>query len=425
MADKSIYEEDHPHRRATEMGIALGRITAVYPETRLCEVKTYLGPSELVDHTIPNCQWLNLDSHPEGDESTVIPRINSYCVLFFISGQPFVFGFFSPLTGTGSANIGKVKEELNEGDRVLKTIGDNKIILRAHGEIQIESTKTNRTIYFPDKDLINTLCRNYEFRTDGGTIDWLSLGDRKKHTLSRQEWRDSITRDNLIIEESGWADDGTLIYQKNIGEGGSGSTISDPVWTYAIKPSGECVFFVRESGESSGYKLNIKPSGDTKLSIADKAVFTVKPTGETKADIGDGKAVLHIKADGTTTLDIGSSSFLLEIKPSGDTTITTKGKLTAKVTGAVEIQTDADLKATVKGALNATVGGDLKAEVKGKLSATCSELKAEVKGKATIEAATVDIGKGTLEAVLTTPSAISDFTGAPIQMGSMTVKASK
>ena len=82
-----------------------------------------------------------------------------------------------------------------------------------------------------------------------------------------------------------------------------------------------------------------------------------------------------------------------------------------------------------------TVGGDYSETVSGKKVInvtgnveinTQGETKVIAQGKVTVKGNMIDIdGGGALEQVLTTPSAISDFTGAPIQVGSSTVKASK
>jgi hypothetical protein len=298
MPDYSIYEKGNQTRENSSQGICFGRITRVYPETRTCEIKTFFGRGSTDDNHIPHCQWINLDAHPDGDESTVIPRINSYGLVFYIAGEPFVFGMFSPLNGTGSAQIGDVKEPLNEGDRILKTIGQNKVILRAHGEIQIESTQTCRTIYFPDFHLINTLCRNYEFRTDGGTIDWKN--DGADNTLCRTEYRDTLQRANVIIEEKGLVD-GSIISRIEIGIGGDDGA-ENITYTQFIRNTGEYDRFIRAPNASSGHHLNILPNGRTELNIADKTTCTIEPTGETNLSVNKGKAIINISPSGKITI---------------------------------------------------------------------------------------------------------------------------
>ena len=82
---------------------------------------------------------------------------------------------------------------------------------------------------------------------------------------------------------------------------------------------------------------------------------------------------------------------------------------------------------SVGGDYNETVGGKKVINVTGNIEInTQGETKVIAQGKVTVKGNMIDIdGGGALEQVLTTPSAISDFTGAPIQVGSSTVKASK
>lgn len=376
----SIYEKSHPHRQQSHNAICFGRITQVFPEERMVEVKTFGGNGVVDDNHIPKCQWINMDGNPDGDESTSLPRVNSYGLVFFIGGEPFIFGFFSPLTGKGSAQLGEVKEEVNEGDKIFKTIGGNRIVLRAHGEIEIQSTDTCRTIYFPDRNMINTLCRNYEFRTDGGTVDWVNLGNRK--TLYRRELRDSLSRTNIIIEERGSVD-GAIISRTTLGAG-SADGITQPVYQKTLQNTGALELFIRTPGASSGHKLNIAPSGATTLDIAGKAKVSIGADGSTRLDVGPGNAVLTISPDGKVSLEAKSD---VSVKSSGKVSLEAKGDLTAKTDGAANI---------------------------------------EASGKATIKAGGIDLdgGGGANGGVLVFPNAISDFTGLPIQAASGTVKAS-
>lgn len=79
----------------------------------------------------------------------------------------------------------------------------------------------------------------------------------------------------------------------------------------------------------------------------------------------------------------------------------------------------ADYTETVSGKKVINVTGNVEINAQG-------ETKVIAQGKVTVKGNMIDIdGGGALEQVLTTPSAISDFTGAPIQVGSSTVKASK
>jgi hypothetical protein len=394
MDDYSLLEKANVVRQERDAGISFGRISEVFPDKRLCKVKTFMGKGNQNDNSLL-CQWINIDAHPSGDESTCIPRKNSYGLVFFVAGEPFIFGFFSPLTGTGSASIDtKSKEVLNEGDRILKTVGGNKIIWRAHGEIEIQSTDTCKTVYFPDQSIINSLCRRYEFRTDGGTIDWIS-DDLTKTTLCVTEYRDTILRTNVIIEEKGNVDT-TTISRTTIGPV-IGGDIAIPVWKQTISKLGETKLDI-----GLGWNLVVKPTGATTLEVG-KGLSTIgiQPTGETKIEVGKGLATITISPSGSIKIESKSD---VSVDAVSGIKVSTKGKAAIDAMGGVEVSTKGNAKFDVLG--NFTV----ESKGKGSFKGTMLEF---------------DGGTGATEQLLTTPSAISDFTGLPIQMGSMTIKASK
>jgi len=294
MPDTSIYESSSLSREKLKSVITFGRITKVYPEERMVEVKTF-GSGH--DEHIPKCQWLNMDASPEGDESTVIPRRNSYCLVVYVDSEPFVLGFFTPLSGEGSAQIGEDKDPLNEGDRIVRTVGKNFIIWRSGGEIQIQSTNSCRTIYIPNNDLINTICRNYEFRTDGGTIDWVNLDDT--NTLFISEHRDNINRDHIIVEERG-----------EIG--------SDVMWKTQIGVPQDSGSGLKDSVDAIWQK-SVKKDGATEIIIAKKTTIKVESSGQTSIDVNNGAATIVITPDG-----------VVNITNKGNFNVTSGGKGTLK-----------------------------------------------------------------------------------------------
>jgi hypothetical protein len=330
--DYSLFEKGHPRRQENSNGIALGRITKVYADERMVEVKTFMGKGDMNDNHIPKAQWLSTDGHPDGDESGFVPRLNSYCLVFFVGGQPFVWGFLSPLTNDGNTvKEGKEKEDLYEGDRVFKTTAGNKIILRSHGEIQIESTQACRTIYFPIRHVINHLCRNYEFQTDGGTINWVSLDDDLGITYHIQELRDDVDRTNIANVEYGtMADDTDFFFRKEIGNGSDDGGIENQVWTATTKPSGETDIFIRVPNATKGFHLNILPTGETKLNINDKINIRMQPSGQTNLNIND-KIKHQMLPSGQVDLNI-NDKIKTQMLPSGQTTIDINDKINFKMT---------------------------------------------------------------------------------------------
>lgn len=323
----SPWESGNTQRAQLDNFFCLGRITKVYAEQRQVEVKTF-GNGRKTDQHIPRAQWLSADAHPDGDESGAMPRVNSYCMVFFVNGEPYVWGFLKPLTSNGSAvNPNSQLEELQEGDRILFTTAGNKIILRSHGEIQIESTGSCRTIYFPEGHVINTLCRNYEFRTDGGTIDWINPNEEQDNTICRTEYRQNVDRAKIVVETRGYIDDGEYITREEIGIGTDDGDITSQTYTRESKPDGTTRLFIRKAGEKIGYEQTILPSGENHLKIADKAKLDILATGELSLDIG-GKHKLTIKPDGTTSIDVAGKC-KIDIANSGLTQIDVAGKSTA------------------------------------------------------------------------------------------------
>lgn len=320
-SQKSVMEKGNRWRDGVGEGLTMCRISKVFPEKRMCEVKTFGSNNPTQDNTF-TCQWLSSDASPEGDESSVVPRINSLGIVAFVDGEPFVIGFLRPLNDEGTAAIPDgEQEEINEGDKVIKTVGKNKLIMRASGEIQIESTRTCRTIYFPNNHLINTLCRNYEFRTDGGTEDWVhySSSRTEKNTVRRVEERDKLTRDNIVYTETGTVDlnTPTLIFRRRFGKGTKDGSITDVVRTVSVLNTGETTVQINTPGATEGHNMNIKPSGETTISIGGtRHVTNIKPTGETNINVA-GKANINVKPSGLTVIDVGPGKSTITIDPSG------------------------------------------------------------------------------------------------------------
>lgn len=331
MMKKSPLENNSEYKQETNNVITWGRVTAVFPEKRMVEVKTYGQNSKVNDLHIANCQWLSADAHFEGDESSPIPRVNAYCLVAFVDSTPIILGFFKPLSETGDASTGKDLEEVNEGDKVFKTVAGNKIILRASGEIQIESTAGCRTVWFPQDDLINTLCQNYEFRADGGTVDWLNTDKKNKYTYLRKEIRDTTIRTNIILEESGTVDEDDLsvIYKRRFGKGDEFGDIEAVVHTTTVKNTGETDILIATADNEVGYKMNIKPAGDTTLNIGDKAKLSIASSGATSYDV-NGKAKVTIAPSGDTVIDVGPGKSTIKISASGNIEIIATTKVRVK-----------------------------------------------------------------------------------------------
>jgi hypothetical protein len=324
----------------------------------------------------------------------------------FEGNQPYIIGFFQPSTidptreipdleregvdpEGGSAAVNK--EKINVGDLILRTAGRCRIVLRRGGEIELESTKLCRRTYFPARNLINELSQNYEFRTDGGTIDWIHIDDTSDKTVCRTEYRDDVQRTNVILQDRGTVIRGEDIidrYQigpsvprnaenpepftpvffrtiRNTGQvnvlinqtaydkeilpdGNTTLGINGFLYFSNIKPTGEVVVNV-----NSNFQHKVLPSGEMFLDIGipenkeedikpkdgaqtGKFKMNIKPTGNTFVNI-NGKIDLTLASDGTIKLDSNQGTSVLTIKPDGNTTLSTTKSITCE-TNTVDVK---------------------------------------------------------------------------------------
>ncbi len=213
------------------------RIFDLDPENRLCSIKTFGSEPAISNAEFQDVQWLALYSNPEGDEISCIPRIGSVGICAFVGGQPYILGYFNPIIRDddekiedkenegvnvvgGSAAINK--EKINAGDYLFRTVGNCRLVLRAGGEIEIESTKICRRTYFPARNRITEISQNLEVSTDGGYMNWVHIDQDadSDETLCTQLWRDNISSNNVVKDEKGTIDTGSdLIHRYQVSPG--------------------------------------------------------------------------------------------------------------------------------------------------------------------------------------------------------------
>ena len=354
------------------------RISDVDAENRTCDIKTFGGDRNVSNNDYLDIQWLALVSHPEGDEMSCIPRIDSYGICAFVGNQPFILGYFNPITIDSKEEIvdqenegveplggsaATSKEKINSGDYILRTVGKCRVVLRAGGEVELESTKICKRTYFPARNRITEISQNLEIATDGGYMNWVHVDQdsNSPETLCTQVWRDTVGSTNVITDERGTVDaESDLIHRYQISPGpvapenehlgeaelpvvlreiyNTGKTeyringtafheltLADGTYTRAIGeerknlveilPTGQWHHNVNQkfdhlildTGETSinisnQYKLNIKPTGDVSLNVSEKCLVTIAATGETKIDVGPGKSIVTIAPDGNVTI---------------------------------------------------------------------------------------------------------------------------
>ena len=260
--ENSIMEQNGSSKNPySSSGIALGRITAVNPQKRYCEVKTFFGEPGLVDRHLAQVQWLSTDASPEGDESTSVPRVGSTGLIFFVEGQAFMWGFFKAEDPDKGAVTGEEPEGVTEGDKVIATVGGNRVVVKSNGSIVIRAKDTLRTIYFPKTSLLAHLCSIYELSAAGGTQKWER--DDAGQTVHKEEYRRDILRSFVLQEEKGNVG-GTTIKKTVVGAPIPGSpSVNIPTYTYELDVTGK--EFVSYGVLETGINIEVDPLGGYKL----------------------------------------------------------------------------------------------------------------------------------------------------------------
>lgn len=303
--DFSFYEENNPHRQEKNSGIALGFVEQVFPKERVCKVRTFGHSGGLGDNVINRCQWINMDSNPEGDEATSIPRRNSVGIVFYIGGQPFLFGFFKPLSKNGSAAQGNEPINLQEGDKVISTVAGNRITVKSNGIVELHSGEALRRIQMPSENKLIEICSKYDLRADGGAILWKSEDSK---TVCQSEFRRDLVRSIVVTEEKGAVDEKTAL-KTCVGPAnpvaiGTLSSLYehsvdiDGTTNLKVGPAGNVAVKVSPSGSAS-----VEVNKTTKLDISESGDVTVKTTGATVGISSSGEVT--VKALGQVSISGG------------------------------------------------------------------------------------------------------------------------
>lgn len=394
MVDLSLYEQAHPSRQAGSNAYCLGRITAVDPTSRLCTVKTFFATSpSMHDRSIDSCQWLMLDANPDGDEAGSIPRAGSICMVFFIHGEAFAWGFLKALNSQAQAITGQEVSQLTEGDKIFSTVGGNYIKIGANGSIIIQSNQTLRTLYFPTGSLLSQLCETYNFENDGGTTTWGS--DDEENCLWSTTYRRDLANSFQVLEENGNA--GGLIMRRVAVGPGIGASSGVYVYEETVDVTGMRVVNIGPPG-AVNVSYSIGPDGTISLSNGGGQAFqaSILPTGDMELDIGP-TVTISAKVDGTVSITAPAASVI----------ISNAGEVTIQADNNITVQTDADLMFTCMGDLTVNAMG------------MCT-----VSGTMILLDGTGAGGAGAQFGVLTFPNVIDPLTGTPLGPGSTSVLAS-
>lgn len=335
----SIYEQTHEGRRDIESGITFGRVTSVNIAKRMVTVKTFLGKGIMDDMHIPNCQWISLDAHPDGDETLSIPRKNTIGLVFFVGGEPFFFGGIRGLNADAGAVTGNEAEKrLLEGDKVISTSSGNRVVLKASRLIDIISTELLKRTYSPKDNRIIDLCSNYQLTADGGSILWENQGRPTNFTLFDAEYADGINRTSILRDRIGQVST-SRIFQRDMGVGiptlrgtklplyseyidkdGTHGVAVGPngVFTRVVKPDGSWVVknlgITVEVSPTGAFSAKNKTSG-VELSDSGDLSYenpTVKISAAAKGDINVSNPTVNISASSDGEFKLDSSQAVAE-----------------------------------------------------------------------------------------------------------------
>lgn len=408
--------------------ISMAQIYDVSAEKRTLSIKTFGSDPVVGDGDWTDVQWLDPYSALEGDEISFIPRIGSMCLVAFVDNMPWVVGFIKStaldsadepedLEGegiaehevSGAANTNR--EKINPGDFILRTIGNARLVLRAGGEIEIESTKVCRRIMFPSRNLFSDICRNYEFRTDGGTIDWIDHPEDPKKTIFKQVWRDDLKSTNVIEDTRGTVERGSDVIRRfeikpGVPNNTGGGTVETPedspvlIETYntgknEVKINGlTYTTVVEETGEYTRgigqyrYYAHIQPTGELQVIINNNLDLKVLDTGELTLDIG-----IEEEHKEKEIPPGGEGKFHLQIEPSGTSHLNINKKIDLKMNqeGSAELNIGPD-----KSIVTISTSGETKIDVGGNTLtiSPSGEISLKANSKVKVEAPQIDLEAG-------------------------------
>lgn len=343
----TIYERINDTSKLQSSGMAVGKIISVDPVKRFCEVQTIYGDPGFNDRHLAQVQWLSTDANPEGDESTCIPRRGSMGIVFFVSGVPYIWGYMKATDPTKGAVTGKEPSNLNEGDKVISTVGGNRVVVKANGSIEIFSKENLKQIFFPKTGLLSSITRNWMHKSDGGTITWMNINDANQ-TLWSQEARADMARTSVVLEQKG-AVSATVVKRVAIGPMVPGDTdIALPVFEQTVDRLGTVVGMVGTVGTGSTYELSalgglkwanniaqviVSETGDIEASNK-IAKITATSTGDLEVSNKAGKATIS----STGAIEVSNKVAKFTAADTGDLEISNKvGKATISASGAVEV----------------------------------------------------------------------------------------
>lgn len=239
--------------------------------------------------------WASPYTHfVNGEGVYCMPEVGSLCWICFPSdgNRPFVLGW-APAGDEG--DFRSRRKSMNPGDIFLGTRDENFLILRRGGIVQIGGGPLSQRMYLPVSNTIRDICENYNLKTLGGELNWIT--ERTENDTDGQR----PTKLTLTAREK--AEDREPIAQLQVGSHGSGDKT---ILSILIKESGQ-------QGAATQISLTLSKEGDLQ--------FVVKKDVEWKVDGKfsiQAKQDITLKSDAKISLEGGST---VEIKGSSGVTI--------------------------------------------------------------------------------------------------------
>lgn len=432
-------------------GVAFGRIVSVNVKERVCSVCTFGAGvnSNIEDNYIERCQWLSADANPEGDECGSIPRRGSLGLVFFVNGEPFIWGYLRPLWKGGTAGRSDSTVTLVEGDKIISTLQGNRITVKRSGLIEMYTADTLRRAMMPNGSRILDICREYNLNCmNGGQITWSS--DELDSALFKAEYRRDLARSFMVVEEKGYVtsdilsrvtigpalpffpDIQTPTYVQTIATTGEvTTTVTPPMppgspvgYASVIGPDGSISI---KAGSAQTVSIEVSALGDIDISTNELASVSISKIGDidvsgpigsasisAQGDIALANAIATAAMTAAGDIEFSNAMAKLSVSSTGDIEISGP-TCTFKMTAAGEVTVEAPQKVTIEGKLGVDIKslGPVNIEGVGPMS---------IKTKGIIA---LDGGTGASDFVLTNPTTISPFTGAPLAPFSTTIQVSK
>ena len=341
--EKSPYEGIHDNRLSGYN--CLGIIKEVDAANRLCRVKTVGLKGHTDDLDLKNVQWISLSASTtnEGQEDCTIPTIGQIGVVTFINSEPYIMGYYRPIRSPNEKgqvddipNPAIEEEELLSGDRLIRTVAGNRIILRSGGTIQIESNKLCRTYWLPTGRTMASLCGDYKLETDGGSQYWIREDDTGATSINTLVW-DNLSPTNAIYTQQGMATEAGAVHRVTAGPLDENLEIPTPTFDETLDPAGKLFT-----------KLALS---ETKQIGADGAAYTTTIDSELKQATFATPGGHFVSFD-----DTDDGSYITVTHKTGSSiSIAKSGEITVKTGDGSQIITVTDGKVTVAASATVTI----------------------------------------------------------------------